>query len=195
MARLFTIFGDGYVKEGFDVQGTKDTAVIAIDDGATLVGVSEPLIAQCITPIDREPLRIYRASARISNGSIDLRPEDADSAKRAPADKVALVLLDPRCWWHSQTKLNSGITNVFYHVDPKNIILAGVKRFGAEGLTRCQAMLVRVDIGDEILIGWTKSVGQGGTLSITKETRTLIYTGETFVDVPAPVLYWRREVP
>lgn len=193
MARLFTIYGNGHVKTGFDVPNVEVTTAkpeLKIGDCATTARLSQSLMTQ-IEKCSRGPVCDCRASLRMSNGGIELSPEPTENG---PASNQALVLLDPRCWWHSQTKLNSGITKIYYHVDPKNIILEGIERFGSEGMTLCQTMLVRVDIGDEIMIGWTKYEGQGPTLKVSKETRTLIYTGETFEDVSVPVLYWRREV-
>ncbi len=190
MARLFTIFGNGHVKDAIDVDKINGAATINIGDCATPVILTESLLAQGKTP----PLCIQRAAVKVSDGKIELHPESKKTARDEPVSMQALVLLDPRCWWHSQNKVNSGITEVYYHVNPKNIILSGQRHFGAEELTHCQTLLVRFNIGDEVLIAWKKTEGRGGTLNITKETRTLIYTGETFEDVMAGVLHWRREV-
>lgn len=194
MAKLFTIFGNGHVKHHIDVDDSNGAAAINIGDCATPALVTESLLAECKAPVDQYPLSISRAALKLSDGKVELLPESKETAKCEPASKQALVLLDPRCWWHSQNKVNSGITEVYYHVNPKNIILSGQRHFGAEGLTHCQTLLARFNIGDEVLIGFKRTVGQGGTLNITRETHTLIYTGETFEAVPAIVLHWRREV-
>lgn len=194
MARLFTIFGNGYVTNHIDVDKTHDATTVNIGDCATPVLVKESLLAQSTSPVDQDPRRIYRAAIKLFDGKLELHPESKETAKKEPTSKHAIVLLDPRCWWQSQNKVNSGITEVYYHINPKNIILYGQRHFGAEGLTHCQTLLVRLNIGEEIFIGWKKTEGQGGTLKTTRETRTLIYTGETFEDVTATVLHWRREV-
>lgn len=193
MARLFTIFGNGHVKEGICIGEMPDAAAVNIGDCATPVIATESLLAQYKTPVNQHPLRIYRAALKLSGEKLELRPESTDKAGSEPTSRQALVLLDPRCWWHSQNKVNSGITEIYYHINPKNLILSGQRHFGAEGLTHCQTLLARLDIGDEILIAWKKAEGQGDTLTITRETRTLIYTGEKFEDVPAVVSHWRRE--
>lgn len=194
MALLFTIYGDGHVKEGMEIGEMPDAAAVNIGDCATPVIATESLLAQFRTTVDQHPQCFYRAALKLSGGKFELRPELSETAGDEPASRQALVLLDPRCWWHSQNKVNSGITEIYYHVNPKNLILSGQRHFGAEGLTHCQTLLARLDIGDEILIGWKKTEGQGATLTVTRETRTLIYTGETFADVPAIVSHWRREV-
>jgi hypothetical protein len=194
MARLFTIFGDGHVRDGIDVNKMSGAATINIGNCTTPVLVTESLLDQCKTPADQYPLSINEAVVKLSAEKVELHPESKETAQTEPANKQALVLLDPRCWWHSQNKVNSGITEVYYHINPKNIILSGQRHFGAEGLTHCQTLLVRFNIGDEVLIGFKRTVGEGGTLNITKETLSLIYTGETFAHVPKLVLHWRREV-
>ena len=192
MARLFTIYGDGHVKNGIDLGEMSDATAINLGDCPTPVIATESLLAQYTTPVDQHPLCVYRAALKLSGAKFELHPESI--RRNEPANPQALVLLDPRCWWHSQNKVNSGITEVYYHVNPRNLILSGQRRFGAEGLTLCQTLLARLNIGDEVFIGWKKTEGQGATLTVSKETRTLIYTGETFADVPAIVSHWRREV-
>ena len=97
MARLFTIFGNGHVKNHIDVDKTNATATINIGDCATPVLVTESLLAQCKTPADQSPMTIDRAAARLSAGKVELHPESKETTKREPAGKTALTLLDPRC--------------------------------------------------------------------------------------------------
>lgn len=194
MARLFTMFADGHVKEGICVDGGRGAPAIDIGDCPIPVVVTQSLLAQYKTAVEQRPLCVFRAALKLSGGNFELQPEIRKIIEPEPKTEHALVLLDPRCWWHSQNKVNSGITEIYYHVNPKNLILSGRKHFGAEGLTHCQTLLVHLNVGDEVLIGCKKTEGQGGSLKITRETRALIYTGKTFEDVPVVVQHWRREV-